>query len=240
MTLYWRVLATPPTDYTLFTHYRDGWGNIIAGRDATPVLQRRPTSTWQPGELIADFQPVGLPPLPLAPSEIQFSAGWYDAGGTRLPAFGPDGIEIPGAEARFGYRALLPAAAPVVMATIVPTTTARLAVGGYTFPGGILVRGDTAPLVVTMADCAGCPVELTAELWDYPGNRVVWSQTRTVTQPGPVTFEVAVAQDELAGEPELRLRASRADVPLQWVDSAGHALRDTLPLTPVRLVGSRE
>ncbi len=105
MTLYWRVLATPPTDYTLFTHYRDGWGNIIAGRDATPVLQRRPTSTWQPGELIADFQPVGLPPLPLAPSEIQFSAGWYDAGGTRLPAFGPDGIEIPGAEARFGYRA---------------------------------------------------------------------------------------------------------------------------------------
>ncbi len=91
-----------------------------------------------------------------------------------------------------------------------------------------------------MADCAGCPVELTAELWDYPGNRVVWSQTRTVTQPGPVTFEVAVAQDELAGEPELRLRASRADVPLQWVDSAGHALRDTLPLTPVRLVGSRE
>jgi hypothetical protein len=51
---------------------------------------------------------------------------------------------------------------------------------------------------------------------------------------------VAVAQDELAGEPELRLRASRAGIPLQWVDAAGHALRDTLPLPPVRLVGSKE
>jgi hypothetical protein len=49
-----------------------------------------------------------------------------------------------------------------------------------------------------------------------------------------------VAQDELAGEPELRLRASRAGIPLHWVDAAGHALRDTLPLPPVRLVGSKE
>ncbi len=237
MTLYWRVLATPPNDYTLFTHYRDGWGNIIAGRDAPPALGRRPTSTWQPGELIADFQPLGLPPLPLAPTEVVFEAGWYDANGTRLPAFGPDGVEIPGAEARFAHRALLPAAAPVVMATTAPTTTARLAVTGYTFPGGTLARGETAPLVVTTADCQGCPVELTAELWDYPGGRVVWSQTATVTEPGPVSFTVSVPPDDLAGEPELRLRATRSGLPLSWLDTAGHPLRDTLPLTPVRLVG---
>ena len=42
------------TDYTVFAHIVDQEGAIWAQRDSVPVAGGRPTSTWQPGEIIED------------------------------------------------------------------------------------------------------------------------------------------------------------------------------------------
>lgn len=81
-----------------------------------------------------------------------------------------------------------------------------------------------------------CPVQVTAELWDVDGQRLLWQQTQAVEQPGWVEFAVAVPEGELAVWPQLRLRASQGDVPLVFTDRAGNQVNDFLPLTLVLLV----
>lgn len=53
-TLYWQGLRPMETDYTVFVHVLDQEGAIWAQRDSVPVAGERPTSTWQPGEVIED------------------------------------------------------------------------------------------------------------------------------------------------------------------------------------------
>jgi hypothetical protein len=55
ITLYWRALeGATSVDYTIFTHVLDVDGHLIAQHDAPPVGGSRPTTSWLPGEIIAD------------------------------------------------------------------------------------------------------------------------------------------------------------------------------------------
>ncbi len=88
---------------------------------------------------------------------------------------------------------------------------------------------------VHVAEC-DCPAQVTAELWDVDGQRLVWQQEVTVGEAGWVEFGVAVPEGEMAVWPQLRLRASQGDVPLRFTDRAGNPVDDFLPLTLVLLV----
>jgi hypothetical protein len=231
---YWRVLRQPDRDYTVFTHLRDQRGAIVATRDAPPLLGTRPTSQWQAGELLADYHPLGFDPLPVAPTEVSFEIGLYDQDGQRLPVFDAAGVPQPWDEADFDSFPLLPASAPAILAAQ-PPDDIRLAVASYRLGADSLARGRTTPLSIDVAGC-DCPVQMTAFLWDVDGQRLLWQQERTVDEAGRVEFEVKVPEGEMAVWPQLRLRASRGDLPLVFTDRAGNRVNDFLPLTLVLLV----
>ena len=237
-TLYWRTLKQPSKDYTLFVHLRDGRGNIIAGGDAPPMLRARPTSQWRPGELIADYQPLGSPPMPLAPTTLQFEVGFYDsATGARLPAFGPDGKEIPGGQAQFGKRALMPASDPIRFGSGDPGSTSELGIQSYHLSAPSLARGRSDELELVVNEVM-TPVQVTAELWDWPGQRVIWQQQIPVAGAGVYKLPLNIRQDEPANEGELRIRVSREGAGLSWLDQVGHAINDYVPLTPLTIGSS--
>lgn len=235
-TLYWRVTRAPERDFAMFVHLVDDAGRIVAGHDLPPLLGAQPTTTWQPGTIYADFHPIGLPPLPIAPAVITWEAGFYDPdSGERLPAFGPDGVEMPGGQARFGERALLGDAQPAILGAGEPVPC-RLAIRGYRVESGAARRAEETSLAVHVADVT-CPVDLTADLWDWAGDRAVWAQTVAVRDAGEVLFTIKAAGDDPAAWPGLRLSAKADGARLYWLDDAGHPLADTLKLTPLGLAG---
>lgn len=236
VTFYWRVQQVPERNFAMFVHLVDDAGRIVAGHDQPPLLAAQPTSEWQPGIIYADFHPIGLPPLPLAPATLTWEVGFYDPDtGERLPAFGPDGVELPGGQARFGERLLLEGAAPAVLGVDEPAPC-RIAIRSYRVEGGAVRRGAETSLVVEVADVS-CPVDLTVDLWDWNADRAVWAQTVRVTRAGEVAFTIAVAAGDPATWPGLRLSAASGDARLYWLDDAGHPLADTVKLTPLSLVG---
>lgn len=236
LTFYWRTLKTPSEDYVLFVHLRDSRSNIIAGRDAPPLLGARPTTQWQPGELIADYHPLALPLMPVAPTTIRFEVGLYEGEtGTRLPAFGPDGQEMLGGEAHFGSREILPASQPLRFGSGEPGNVAQLAIANYHLSAPSLIRGQSIDFELGVSECTA-PVHLTAELWDSPGQRVIWQQEMPITSAGVFKLRLGTEQNEPATEGELRVRVRTDDASLAWLDVAGHVISDYAPLTQVTFV----
>lgn len=83
--LYWRALAAPASDYTLFLHLYNAAGERVAQRDLPPRHADYPPSRWRPGELVIDMADMPLPALP--PGEYRIEIGLYDAAtGAALPA----------------------------------------------------------------------------------------------------------------------------------------------------------
>ncbi|MBI3537550.1 MAG: hypothetical protein HY070_08350 [Chloroflexi bacterium] len=54
LTLYWQARAPIENDYTVFAHWLDANGNIVAQKDHTPANGAAPTALWEPGEIILD------------------------------------------------------------------------------------------------------------------------------------------------------------------------------------------
>ena len=95
ITLYWRTDQPLPDDYSVFVHLVDELGIVQAQSDSHPALGGRPTSRWQPGDIIVDPHRLRLP-TGLAPGFMWIQTGMYDyAGGERLvAAFDNYGYEI--------------------------------------------------------------------------------------------------------------------------------------------------
>ena len=91
ITLTWRTQNPLNTDYTVFVHLTAPDGFVITQHDQQPFDQARPTTHWQPGEILADR--YDLPLTDIAPGEYLLLTGMYDpATGTRLPILaGPTG-----------------------------------------------------------------------------------------------------------------------------------------------------
>jgi hypothetical protein len=95
LTLQWQSLASVSEDYQVFVHLLDRDGNKIAQADGQPVQWLRPTSTWRPGERIADRYGLLLPPN-LPGGEYTIAVGLYHpVTGQRLPvSAGPSSYAI--------------------------------------------------------------------------------------------------------------------------------------------------
>jgi hypothetical protein len=88
VTLFWQGQAVTTTNYTAFVQLINSDGSIAQQIDRWQIAFDAPTSTWLPGQVIADhyvFEVSSNPDLPDAP---RIGVGVYDAAtGERLPAF---------------------------------------------------------------------------------------------------------------------------------------------------------
>jgi hypothetical protein len=91
LTCYWRAVASPSADYTVFVHLLDQAGQVVAGWDAPPVHGNYPTHLWAAQEVVEDVHEVTLPP-DLQPGDYQLVVGLYRLDTLqRLPAVDPAG-----------------------------------------------------------------------------------------------------------------------------------------------------
>ena len=57
----WAASDRLDTNYTVFAHFVDADGKIIAQSDAQPLAGRYPTTIWRPGEVVSDTLRIELP-----------------------------------------------------------------------------------------------------------------------------------------------------------------------------------
>lgn len=99
VTLYWRSLARIGAPYTIFVHLVDAQSAVRAQHDGEPVSGSVPTTSWLPGEVIADRHTLILPANLPGGAYVLF-AGLYDSGSlVRIPVRGPtreqgDAVEL--------------------------------------------------------------------------------------------------------------------------------------------------
>lgn len=74
--LYWEALSPPAFNYQVFTHLVVD-GVLVAQHDGAPACARRPTSHWEPGEVVRD-EHVILIPESVLPGSSTLYAGMYD------------------------------------------------------------------------------------------------------------------------------------------------------------------
>jgi hypothetical protein len=91
--LAWSADATPARPYKIFLHLLDETGVRMAQRDGEPAGGSRSTTSWGPGEVIADNHGILLPP-DLLPGKYTLRVGLYDAfdPAVRLPVRGDDSL----------------------------------------------------------------------------------------------------------------------------------------------------
>ena len=102
ITLTWQAREPMTRTYTAFVHLLEPEGRMIAGQDAPPGGEARPTTAWVPGEVLSHRFDLTLP-REAAPGDYLIEVGLYDArrpGMPRLPAFSAQGE-------RLGDRVLL-------------------------------------------------------------------------------------------------------------------------------------
>jgi hypothetical protein len=77
VTLFWQTSAPISQRYKIFLHLLDANGQLIAQRDSEPGGGLKPTTTWQPGEVIVDNHGLLIPAdAPLGPYTVLL--GLYD------------------------------------------------------------------------------------------------------------------------------------------------------------------
>jgi hypothetical protein len=104
ITLYWRALSEMDANYTTFVHLLSETGQVVSQVDHVPGDGAFPTTSWLPGEIIADEFVVPLP-KDETPASLQLEIGIYDtATGDRLLVVDPPPI---------GDHILLPDRIPV-------------------------------------------------------------------------------------------------------------------------------
>jgi hypothetical protein len=85
ITFFWRAPQPPTTDYALSLRLLNQTGQEIYRRDAAhPVLSSYPTTLWTPGEMVADFYELPVPPdsdpvsLHILPYRSEGAGQWHN------------------------------------------------------------------------------------------------------------------------------------------------------------------
>jgi 4-amino-4-deoxy-L-arabinose transferase-like glycosyltransferase len=95
--LTWQATGPTSQPVKVFLHLLDAEGGLRAQRDAEPLDGTRPTTSWQPGETIADRAGLWLP-TSLAPGDYRLLLGLYNPGlgpGERVPTRGAEADTLP-------------------------------------------------------------------------------------------------------------------------------------------------
>jgi hypothetical protein len=88
--LHWRADQTPGEGLTIFVHFLDSQGELIAQADGAPFDGQYPLSAWRPDQVIEDVRT-----LPGLAEIAQVVLGVYDThSGERLPAFDAAGVRL--------------------------------------------------------------------------------------------------------------------------------------------------
>ncbi len=77
LTLYWQALEEMEISYTVFTHLLDAGNHIWGQMDSPPRGGEAPTTSWVPGEIIADEYEIVVDPQ-APPAECLIEIGMYD------------------------------------------------------------------------------------------------------------------------------------------------------------------
>jgi hypothetical protein len=95
LTLVWRALTAPDSDYTVFTHLLDPAGVQRGGKDNAPVNGAYNTSRWIAGEVVVDTYRIPLE-AGAPPGEYTIEIGFYRFdSGARLPSsLGGDALRL--------------------------------------------------------------------------------------------------------------------------------------------------
>ncbi|MBX3057015.1 MAG: glycosyltransferase family 39 protein [Anaerolineae bacterium] len=94
-TLQWEAVAEIPRDYTVFVHLLTADGALLAQHDSAPLWGTRPTTTWQPGEMLLDRHVLALP-TDAPPTAVRLLTGLYDSQTIERQLFtnGQDAVEL--------------------------------------------------------------------------------------------------------------------------------------------------
>ncbi len=76
LTLNWRADQTPSARYRVFAHLLDADNRVVAQRDAEPMNNLKPTTTWRAGESIADNYGILIEPE-TPPGDYRIELGMY-------------------------------------------------------------------------------------------------------------------------------------------------------------------
>lgn len=91
VTLYWRALVAPITDFTVFVHLLDANEHLIAQQDNAPRQNSYPTRIWDAGERVDDAYTFTV----LTPGTYRIVAGMYDPHtGERVPILDAQGNSL--------------------------------------------------------------------------------------------------------------------------------------------------
>ncbi len=95
-TLYWTSDQPLSQDFVTSLHLIGREERSVGQVDRYPGWGMIPTSQWQPGQIWRDVYQVWARPIAEAPAQLRLNVGALDGeSGVMLPAFSPDGNEIP-------------------------------------------------------------------------------------------------------------------------------------------------
>ncbi len=90
LVLYWQALETFDRSYSVFAHVVDAEGRIVGQRDQVPGSGDFPTTSWVPGEYLADAYAIPIQP-DASSGDYWLEIGFYNPlDGTRLLVTGAD------------------------------------------------------------------------------------------------------------------------------------------------------
>ncbi|MCB0155335.1 MAG: hypothetical protein KDF65_11120, partial [Anaerolineae bacterium] len=87
LTLYWQGVQPFDRNWKVFVHLIDSQGEIIGQQDQVPGAGQFPTTSWLPGEYLADSYDLPIPAdIAGGEAEYRLRVGLYDANDfSRLP-----------------------------------------------------------------------------------------------------------------------------------------------------------
>lgn len=98
VTAYWQALKPMDINYSVFVHLIGRNRENIGQLNSYPGLGLHPTTTLQPGQIVADTYPVQINGGSLAPARVLVNIGLFDfnqPGRPGIPATDPNGSRIP-------------------------------------------------------------------------------------------------------------------------------------------------
>jgi hypothetical protein len=94
LTLYWEALASPDQDWQVKAHLLSSDGAVLAQADSpAPARGARPTTAWQPGQVVRDAHDFRLPPEADL-SEARAIVGLYQIVGDEFSGLAEAEIEV--------------------------------------------------------------------------------------------------------------------------------------------------